>query len=267
VRALWKRYVADVRERADADVRPGGDRKVVIVLVTVMVCLILIRFLGHSARTGWLTSLLDGVGLDGLGDDLKRAMTTSEDARINRRVYWAIARVIGYVAIPILVIKLVLRERVRDYGVRIKGSTRYWRIYALLLLIILPIAFAASYNGAFQAKYPFYKIAKGESLWPWFWAWEVLYALQFVSLEFFFRGFMVHGLAPRFGYMAIFMMMVPYMMIHFTKPMPEAFGSIIAGFVLGSLALDSRSIWWGAFAHVSVAVSMDLLSLWQRGFF
>lgn len=267
MRALWKRYVADVRERADANVEPGGDRKVVIVIITAMVCLILIRFLGNSGRAGWLSSLLDGIGLDDLGDDLNRAMKTSEDARINRRVYWAVARVIGYVAIPILVIKLLLRERVSDYGVRFKGTIKYWRIYALLLAVILPIAFIASGTDAFQAKYPFYKLAKGEPLWPWFWAWEVLYGLQFISLEFFFRGFLLHGLAPRFGYMSIFIMMVPYMMIHFTKPMPEAFGSIVAGFVLGSLALDSRSIWWGAFAHVSVAISMDLLSLWQRGFF
>ena len=267
MRALWKRYLTDVRERADAGIEEGGDRKVVIVLLTVMVCLILIRFLGNSGRTAWLSSLLDLVGLDDLGDDLKHAMTTSENARINQRVYWAVARVIGYVVIPLLVIKWVLRERISDYGVRIKGTIKYWRIYALIVAIIIPVAVMASYSEAFQAKYPFYKITQNETLWPWFWAWEVLYALQFLSLEMFFRGFMLHGLAPRFGYLSIFIMMVPYMMIHFTKPMPEAFGSMVAGFVLGSLALDSRSIWWGAFAHVSAAITMDLLSLWQRGFF
>jgi hypothetical protein len=48
--------------------------------------------------------------------------------------------------------------------------------------------------------------------------------------------------------------------------MPEAIGSIVAGFVLGTLALKSGSIWWGALAHVTVAVTMDLLSLWHRGF-
>jgi hypothetical protein len=54
-------------------------------------------------------------------------------------------------------------------------------------------------------------------------------------------------------------------MIHFGKPLPEAIGSIVTGFVLGTMCLESRSIWGGAFVHVSVACGMDLLSLWQRG--
>jgi hypothetical protein len=59
--------------------------------------------------------------------------------------------------------------------------------------------------------------------------------------------------------------MVPYMMIHFGKPLPEAAGSIIAGFVLGTLSLRSCSIWWGALIHVLVACGMDVLALWHRG--
>jgi membrane protease YdiL (CAAX protease family) len=266
VRALWKTYVTDVREHTDGEIRDGTDRRAVIVLLTATVCLLLIRFLGMSSRASWAWNALDAIGLDGAADSLRAALTTSPNARINGRVFWAAARLVGYVVIPLLVIRFVLRDRLADYGVRIRGTLKYWKIYALLLAIILPIAVLASYSAAFQAKYPFYKMAQGEPLWPWFWAWEVLYALQFASLEFFFRGFMLHGLAPRFGYVAVFMMILPYMMIHFTKPMPEAIGSIVAGFVLGTLALKSGSIWWGALAHVTVAVTMDLLSLWHRGF-
>ena len=102
-------------------------------------------------------------------------------------------------------------------------------------------------------------------MWPRFWIWEALYASQFVALEFFFRGFLVQGLAPRFGFGAVFVPMLPYMMIHFGKPLPEAFGSIIAGFALGMLSLKSRTIYWGALVHICVACGMDLLSLWQHG--
>ena len=64
--------------------------------------------------------------------------------------------------------------------------------------------------------------------------WELAYGLQFIGLEFFFRGFMVHGTKHRFGFYAIFVMMVPYCMIHFRKPMPETCGAIVAGMVMNS---------------------------------
>ena len=95
----------------------------------------------------------------------------------------------------------------------------------------------------------------------------MLYATQFLSLEFFFRGFMVHGLRRRIGSAAIPVMMVPYCMIHFEKPLPETLAAIIAGLVLGFMSLRTRSIILGAAIHVSVALSMDFTSLWRKGFF
>ena len=73
------------------------------------------------------------------------------------------------------------------------------------------------------------------------------------------------GLRHRFGFYAIFAMMVPYCMIHFGKPMPETFAAIIAGIVLGFMSLKTRSIWLGAAIHVAVALGMDFLSLWHNG--
>jgi membrane protease YdiL (CAAX protease family) len=97
------------------------------------------------------------------------------------------------------------------------------------------------------------------------WCWWGLYALQFVALEFFFRGFLVHGLVPRFGWLAVPVMVVPYNMLHYGKPMPEALAAIVGGFVLGTLAIRTRSIWWGAALHISIAATMDLLALWHAG--
>ncbi len=124
-----------------------------------------------------------------------------------------------------------------------------------------------SANEHFQATYPFYPLEPGDALWPNFWRWELFYGLQFFALEFFFRGFMVHGTRQRFGIYSVFVMTVPYCLIHFGKPMQEAFASIIAGIVLGLMSLKTRSVWMGALLHVSVALSMDISSLWRKGFF
>jgi len=150
-------------------------------------------------------------------------------------------------------------ERIRDYGLSAKGFSRHVWIYVALYLGILPVIYGVSHLAGFQRTYPFYKLAH-RTTWE-FLAWEGLYALQFLSLEFFFRGFMLHGLKRAIGAHAIWVMIVPYCMIHYGKPMLETMGAILAGLVLGTLALRTRSIWCGVLIHVSVAVTMDLLAL------
>ena len=101
-----------------------------------------------------------------------------------------------------------------------------------------------------------------EDYWRRLAAWELLYALQFVGLELFFRGFLLHSLRRRFAAYAILVMTVPYCMIHFGKPMPETFGAIGAGVVLGFMSLKTRSIWMGAALHIAVAWTMDAAALY-----
>ena len=64
---------------------------------------------------------------------------------------------------------------------------------------------------------------------------------------------------------AIAVMLIPYCMIHFPKTAAESLGSIIAGLVLGYLAMKGRSIWGGVLLHWLIAIEMDVLSLIQRG--
>jgi membrane protease YdiL (CAAX protease family) len=54
-------------------------------------------------------------------------------------------------------------------------------------------------------------------------------------------------------------------MIHYGKPYLEAHGAIVAGVVLGSLAMRTKSIYAGFLVHITVAFSMDFLALWRRG--
>jgi uncharacterized protein len=273
LRSIWQTYVTDLREETEAASKRYRaetplavvDRRVAVVLLTAMLVLVAVRFFGAERESDWIPRLLDAVGLDTLAKRATYAFGKSPDSRFNQRIFWAVARVVGYAVIPLLVIRFALRDDVRHFGMRVRGILAHGKIYALLLAILAPFVVAASFGAAFQAKYPYYRLAPGEALWPYFWGWEALYAIQFAALEFFFRGFMVHGLRLPLGYASIFVMMVPYTMIHLGKPLPEALGSIIAGFVLGTLSLKSGSIWWGAVVHVSVAGSMDFLSVWRQG--
>ncbi len=93
---------------------------------------------------------------------------------------------------------------------------------------------------------------------------EAAYGAQFVALEFFFRGFLVHIPKRRFGALAVLVMVVPYCMIHFRKPLPETIGAILGGTVLGFASLRTGSIAGGILLHLGVAWGMDSLALWMR---
>jgi membrane protease YdiL (CAAX protease family) len=159
------------------------------------------------------------------------------------------------------------KDKFSNYGLSIKGALKDYKIYLLLIGIMLPIVITASFTESFQHKYPFYKLQEGEGLFPRFFIWECLYLLQFFAVEFFFRGFMLHGNKQRFGFYSILVMTIPYCMIHFGKPLPETLAAIVAGLVLGVLSLKSNSIWLGVAIHFSVAITMDFCSLWQKGYF
>src|SRR5262249_9628168 len=141
--------------------------------------------------------------------------------------WWALGTFGCFFVLPAVLIRFCLGERLADYGCKWSGAWSDAWVYFVFLLIMLPLVLLVSADPAFQATYPFYgcRSLPGWSLL----LWEVLYAIQFVGLEFFFRGYLVHGTRDRLGAFCIPVMTVPYCMIHFGKPWPETLGSIVAG--------------------------------------
>jgi len=191
---------------------------------------------------------------------------TKEDAELNQLIYWSAWSSFFYFVFPFVAIKIFWREKLADYGFKLRGATQGWPIYVGMLLFILPCVFIVSYEKGFQGTYPFYLPPKDNYMGKMM-VWELFYALQFITLEFFFRGFMVHGLKNKLGIYSIPAMILPYCMIHFGKPLPECLGSIIAGLILGMLSYRYKSVILGAGIHICVAISMDFLSLWHKGYF
>jgi membrane protease YdiL (CAAX protease family) len=177
--------------------------------------------------------------------------------------WWAFARVFGYVFIPLPIWKILFpKDSLLDMGFRVSGFIRHWWIYVASLCVVIPAMFAVAQQPDFGTYYPFYKLASRS----WFdlLAWEMMYFAQFLALEIFFRGWFLGALRKTVGSAAIFAMAMPYCMIHFGKPYLEAHGAIIAGIFLGSLAMKTRSIYAGFLVHITVALAMDLLSLFNR---
>lgn len=177
--------------------------------------------------------------------------------------WWSFARILGYVFVPILVWKTFFRrDSILDMGMRVKGILSHAWIYGLSLVVVFIAMGILSNQQDFLTYYPFYKGASRS----WFdlLMWEALYFSQFLALEFYFRGFLLDSMRRTMGSAAIFVVAVPYCMIHYGKPYLEAHGAIIAGIVLGSLAMRTRSIYGGFLVHITVAGLMDYMALASR---
>jgi len=177
--------------------------------------------------------------------------------------WWVLTRFIGYVLVPFPVWKACFRkDSLLDMGLRTRGFFKHAWIYGLFLAVVLPLLLAVSRQPDFGSYYPFYK-GCSRSVYDYL-LWEGMYFVQFFALEMFFRGFWLGALRRSFGSGAIFVMAVPYCMIHYGKPFLEANGAIIAGIALGSLSMKTKSIYQGFLVHITVAGLMDWLALSHR---
>lgn len=181
--------------------------------------------------------------------------------RFLAQVYFSSFTLVCFVGLPLLFNVLFPPNLDNPFGFRIRGCRRHIPIYAAILVFMIPLLWLASSRTGFYMFYPMYKPI---SVQMWL-AYEAIYMVQFFAVEFFFRGFALFRLESRFGYHAITIMVVPYALLHIHKPFPEALASIVAGLVLGLLALKSRSIWPGVVIHCAVAFCMDWFALIHSG--
>jgi membrane protease YdiL (CAAX protease family) len=241
--------------------RPQALRRVLLTLACVSVCLLFLHYAKYSNNLhNFLEWFAQWRGL--AADTYLRALRDAGWLELCGYVWWTSCHLVAFILIPFAVIKWGLREPIRNHGWRWNQVSEHWRGYLLLLSPILFFVFLVSQGEDFVNHYPFYDHA-GRS---WFdlLTWEFLYLCQFIFLEFFFRGFMLNALRPALGANAIWVMCVPYMMIHLPKLWLEATGAILFGLFLGILALQSRSIWGGVLVHAGVAVSMDIAALLRK---
>ncbi len=153
------------------------------------------------------------------------------------------------------------------YGIQPKWS--HLKPYLALVAMMIPLITWASFQPDFLRSYPSYEDSNadeffGVSAWVTTLAYEIFYGFDFIITELMFRGFMVIGMAHLLGKGAILPMVVCYASLHFGKPLGETIGSIFGGYILGVIALESRSIWGGIIVHVGVAWLMDLAAWLQK---
>jgi uncharacterized protein len=235
------------------------DSHAVFALVYAAVGLTSITYLKNPT---YLLSILEDTSLSWIADEAAYSATHNLYALI----WWVFVSVTFYFIVPAGFVRFVQRRDLGDIGLAFKMEQGFGKLLLQCILIMLPIVYLMSLTAGFSAKYPFLHVFDGSPyLSKTLLIWELVYFLQFFGLEFFFRGFLLHSLKPVLGLYSIFVMTVPYTMIHFGKPMPETFAAIFAGIFLGWISYKNGTIWLGLILHCTVAFSMDILALYNKG--
>lgn len=230
------------------------------VIGVACVCLLMVHYLKYSSVLVSLISQLES-WFSVANHAWSRGFHFNQYRELLGYVWWGSWHYLAFLIIPMLTIKYVLKQPLSDYGWQWGSVTKHWLGYVLLASPIMFFAFLVSFRADFANHYPFYDFA--HMSWLDLLIWECIYILQFVAVEFFFRGFLVNGLRVQFGSLSVAIMCLPYLMLHFPKLWLESTGAILFGLFLGILALRSKSIWGGVLVHVAIALMMDFMAMIQ----
>jgi len=181
--------------------------------------------------------------------------------------YFATCSVVLRLVVPYLLLRFRLRQPPAEYGYVVRGGTRMRWVYLGLFFAMVPLVLWASTLPEFQASYPQTRgiVSGTEASIRLFMLYHVAYFMVFLSGESFWRGYMTFGLGRDLDVSALPWMVMMYSIGHYGKPILEVNASIVAGFALGYLAFRHRSFLLGALLHWSIALTMDLAVLHQRG--
>lgn len=239
-------------------------KRVWLVIIVACVCLLMVHYLKYSSVLAETIRLSEN-WFDVNNHQWSREFRQHPYRELLGYVWWGAWNVLCFLVIPMITIKYILKQPLKHYGWQIGSVKQHWLGYVLLASPIMFFAFLVSFREDFSNHYPFYNLA--HKSWFDLILWECIYILQFIAVEFFFRGFLVNGLRIPFGSLSIAVMCLPYLMLHFPKLWLESFGAISFGFLLGILALRSKSIWGGVGVHVAIALMMDCMAMMQtKGF-
>ncbi len=175
---------------------------------------------------------------------------------------WRIFAALGiFGLVPILIIKLVLRERLADYGLQLGNVKR--TIVGILIFTPITIWLGAMSGvvSGFHAVYPLNPASQwsADGSMTWFVVHTLLYIfLYYSAYEFFFRGFLLHGLTPTCGAInSLLIQMAVTAFFHFGHPGAEIWGALGGGLFWGFIAFRTRSIISSWVQHAALGVALD----------
>jgi len=196
-------------------------------------------------------------------------MVMDTDFHLSNNIYWDYYwNQVTYWPIRLIVLSLILfiiwkiyYSKQSFFGLTVKYFN--WKPYLIMLLIMVPLIAAASTQPDFLSMYPKLKdvdtaLHGVNNKWFYHLLHELSYGSDFISVELFFRGFLILAFVKVVGKDAILPMACFYCTIHFGKPLGECISSYFGGMILGIVVYNTRSIIGGLMVHLGIAWLMEL---------
>lgn len=159
--------------------------------------------------------------------------------------------------LPMVLILVVMREDPSGFGFSVGDTKAGYRLAGILYVLLIPLLIIAARMPAFQSYYPIQKQAERD--FASFAYFELTYGMYLFCWEFFFRGFLLFGIARVIGSWSILPQAIAFGIMHAGKPGPEIACSFAAGIILGIVALRAKSFAPCFVLHWAAAVTFDLL--------
>src|SRR5262245_10531766 len=119
---LWEDLVAGPLHRVQEETRSfhesdragAIDWKVIIVLLSSAFLLTLREYPGQTSGAWLVVGGLEWIGLSSVGQALQDWLTDPVNRQRNELTYWALGSVLPFLVLPALLVRVVLREPLRD---------------------------------------------------------------------------------------------------------------------------------------------------------
>ncbi len=220
----------------------GMNRKVVVIFLSVAVLQTISWYI--TSRRFFRVNILPSYQFE-------------PDIYLIEYLFWFIGDFITFFILPFFIIGVFLKEKITAFGLKLGDWRVGLKISVLLFLLMLPLIWIVSASPSFTAKYP--HLLSLREVWSKFFIYEVGMLIYMFAWEFIWRGYMLFGLEEKFGYYSVLIQMIPFLILHNGKPLPETFGAILGGIALGILAFRTRSFIYGVIVHRGIMFSIDFI--------
>lgn len=189
-----------------------------------------------------------------------RTQFGENEGSIRHILYQRLLGAVVYGLIPFLVILLVFRRPLGQYGFAGDNVARSILWWIPVGIVVSGLSYISARSKKSLEMYPQIRVRE------WNMGLLVVSALSWVTYlvgyEFMFRGYLLFSCLESFGYWpAIIINICLYSLFHIHKGAREAIGSLFVGFLFCYLTLRLGSFWLTIFIHVTMALAVEWFSL------
>lgn len=219
----------------------GEQRKPTVILLVSPVLLVTWYYFGSTAY---------------YSDHLAERFCLWNDPAATAAAYSFLATFLLLGVVPALIVKVVFRESLAEYGIQLGDRVRTVRSFLMLAPVFVLAGYIGSHDESVLAYYPINKSAGNSP--GMFGLHACTYALYYAGWEFHFRGFTQFGLRRSIGDVnALLVQVLGSAVMHVGKPMTETYAAIAAGILWGLVAYRTRSLLSGVLQHFLLGLSLD----------